>query len=61
MTTPSQTCGTGRGPAAERGGKASSLGRVAADELDDVAARDRPSGYGTGHAPYADETDTAHG
>ena len=36
------------------------LGRVAADELDGVAARDRASGYGAGHAPQTDETDAAH-
>jgi hypothetical protein len=41
----------GRGPAAERGDKALSLGRVAADELDGVAARDCASGDGTGDAP----------
>jgi hypothetical protein len=51
MTTPSQTCGTGRGPAAERGGKASEPWPRRGVELDDVAARDRASGYGTGHAP----------
>jgi hypothetical protein len=50
-----------RGPAAERGSQTLGLGRVTADELDGVAARDRASGYGAGHAPQADETDAAHG
>ena len=51
----------GRGAAAERGGQVLGLGRVAADDLDGVAALDRAGGYGAGHAPQADDADAAHG
>jgi hypothetical protein len=36
------------------------LGRVAADDLDGVAALDRAGAYGAGHAPQADNADAAH-
>src|SRR6202030_1427924 len=50
----------GRGAAAERGGQVLGLGRVAAGDLDGVAALDRAGAYGAGHAPQADEADAAH-
>jgi len=50
----------GRGAAAERGGQVPGLGRVAAGDLDGVAALDRTGGYGAGHAPQADNADAAH-
>jgi hypothetical protein len=40
-----------RGPAAERGSQTLGLGRVTAEELDAVTARDAASGYGAGHTP----------
>src|ERR1019366_5635353 len=49
----------GRGAAAERGGHG--LGRGAADDLDGVAASERPAGEGAGHVPQADNADAAHG
>ncbi len=46
--------------AAERGGQFLGLGRVAADDLDCVAASERPVGQGAGHVPQADDADAAH-
>ena len=46
--------------AAERGGQFLCFGRVAADDLDCVAACERPVGQGAGHVPQADDADAAH-
>jgi hypothetical protein len=45
--------------AAERGGQRFGFGRVAADDLDCVAAGERTAGQGAGHAPHADDADAA--
>ena len=46
--------------AAERGGQLLGLDRVAADDLDCVAAGECPAGQGAGHVAGADDADAAH-
>jgi hypothetical protein len=50
----------GRGAAPERGGQFLGFGRVAADDLDGVAASERPVGQSAGHVPQADNANAAH-
>ena len=60
VRTLSRTWGAASG-STYRGSQALGLGRIAADELDGVAALDRAGAYGAGHAPQADDADAAHG
>ena len=48
------------GGAVERGGQFVGFGRVAADDLDGVAASERLVGQGAGHVPQADDADAGH-
>jgi hypothetical protein len=50
-----------RGAAAERAGQIGGLDRVAADDLDGVAAFDRAGAQDAGHLSHADDADAAHG
>src|SRR5207248_1416575 len=54
--------GAGRpdGGAAERDGQFLGFDRVAADDLDCVAAGERAVGQGAGHVPQPDDADAAH-
>src|SRR3954471_12704883 len=54
--------GAGRpdGGPVERGGQLLGLGLVAADDLDAVAAGERPARESAGHGPHADDADAAH-